>query len=121
MSEQDDAQPVPQAWRPTLKAIVAALASGDFELSSSVEGVEQPSAATAAQIRDYLADYGGTLDELPDASWQTSLWQRTSPRSGNLVVDLWTVESGRSDMVLEVSVDIVAGTPRFLVHAVHVP
>lgn len=125
MSEEEGvgegAQLVPGGWRPTLKAVVAAFAAGDYELSAGIEGVERPTAATAAQIRDYIADYGGTLDELPEASWQTSLWQRATPDSGNIIVDLWTVESGRSDMVLDVSVDIVAGSPKFTVHSVYVP
>jgi hypothetical protein len=55
--------------------------------------------ATAEQIRRYLADYGCTLVELPEDTWQTSVsqWMETH---WEVLVDLWTAEEGRSDLVL---------------------
>lgn len=95
--------PVPTVWRETLRQIVAALAEGDFQLSRGIRGVAPVSAETATQIRDYVGDYGATLVALPEASWNSSIcigygdhWM--------LLVDLWTVEEGPSDLVLQAKV-----------------
>ncbi len=66
------AHPVPLAWRPTLQNIVEAFVAGDFGLERGVALVAPVSAATAKQIRDYVADYGATLAPLPEETWKTS-------------------------------------------------
>ena len=92
------AHPVASAWRPTFRSIVKTFASGDYSLRAPVPGV-RVDASTAAQIEAYLSDYGETLDELPDDTWDTSVSQWMG-RHWDVLVDLWTVESGESDLVL---------------------
>lgn len=66
-------------------------------------------------------DYGAvTLISLPDESWDTSvaLWSGDRWRC---LVDLWTEEEGRSDLVLDIDVFENGPGYRFCVHLVYVP
>jgi hypothetical protein len=78
-------------------------------------------AATQKQITEYVADYGETLDELPEETWTTSVAQWTGPL-WDVLVDLWTKESGKSDLVLHARVfEEGPGEYRIVVDSVHVP
>lgn len=93
---------VATAWRPKLTEIVSALASGDFELRR-VDLVEPITAKQANQMRSYLQAYGETLVELPEQAWITSASQWMDGY-WDILVDLWTRESGPSDLALSVRV-----------------
>jgi hypothetical protein len=115
LSEQ---RPIPIAWRQTFREIVGAFAATDYRLTE-IPGVEPVSTETAAQIQRYIADYGATLVPLPEESWESSvcIW------AGNYwdtLIDLWTQEEGRSDLVLHAQ---VTEAPSFSVkvHLVYVP
>ena len=77
-------------------------------------------AKIASQIRDYLADYGGTLVSLPTEAWDTSvcIWNGDH---WSALVDLWTKEEGRSDLVLQVRISEAGAGFRTAVHLVYVP
>jgi hypothetical protein len=113
-------QPIPLAWRPTLREIVRVFAKLDYRLESGVAGVEPVSAELAEQIRSYLADYGATLVELPDDTWETSVAQWYDPH-WDFLLDLWSAEEGRTDLVLSGRVSETANTYRFTLHLVYVP
>ena len=71
---KDEVQrPIPTAWRPVLAAVVAAFVRGDYGLRCPVAGVRTVSEETAAQIREYVQDYGARLTALPDEAWQSSV------------------------------------------------
>lgn len=112
--------PIASAWRPTLREIVKALAHGDYMVARGIPSVAPPSQATANQIRDYVRDYGETLAELPDEAWGTSVSQWMESH-WDVLVDLWTVESGPSDLVLSARIFEHAGGFRFEIDSVHVP
>ena len=84
-------------------------------------GVEPISLRTRDQIATYVRDYGETLTVLPgeawnisEAQWMVGYW--------DCLVDLWTEESGASDLVLFVRVtELESGAYRFAVTSVHVP
>lgn len=120
VKDQNVAYPVADAWRPPLRQIVKALAEGDYDLSRSIPSTAPVLKATANQIRAYITDFGEALAELPDESWDTSVsqWMGTH---WEVLVDLWTVESGRSDLVLYVRVFEVDNGFRFEVDSIHVP
>ena len=121
MRDSDAAHPVPGAWRPMLREVVRRLARGDYALAGDgIPGVAPVTAPVAAQIRDYVADYGATLVELPEDAWQTSVVQWTGAR-WDLLVDLWTAEEGRSDLVLGAEVVETADGPLLMVNLVYVP
>jgi hypothetical protein len=103
-----------------LRAVVRCFVQGDYRLTWGVPGVEQVSAETAEHVRDCLVDYGATLVDLPDDTWQTSVAQWTGTH-WNILVDLWTAEEGRSDLVLAGNVVDSSTGPRLTVHMVYVP
>lgn len=115
------AHPIANAWRATLRDIVRAFVDGDFALTQGVRSVAPVPAATANQVRKYISSYGETLSELPEETWDASIsqWMGTH---WDVLVDLWTVESGRSDMVLSVRIYESDGDGfRVEVDSVHVP
>ena len=118
--DEEQAHPVAGVWRPTLRDIVKAIAEGDYGLSRGIATVGQVSNATADQIRAYVSHYGETLTELPDDTWNSSVsqWMMTH---WEVLVDLWTIESGRSDLVLNVFVFETGDGFRFEIDSVHVP
>jgi hypothetical protein len=118
VKDLDRAHGIPSAWRPILQAVVKAFAAGDFALKDCP--VAPVSAATAKRMAANVASYGETLSELPTSTWTTSVsqWMGTH---WELLVDLWTVESGASDLVLSVRVFEADGGFRFEVESVHVP
>jgi|SRR5688572_11586416 hypothetical protein len=119
VKDGDSTHPIASIWRPTLEAIVQALARGNFSLSG-VPSVAPVSKSTAKHMRDYIADYGETLAPLPAATWRSSFAQWLDGL-WDITVDLWTKESGRSDMVLSSQVFEVDDGYRFKVHMVYVP
>lgn len=120
VKDGDSERPIPTAWRATLKRIVDAFASGDYALEGSIPGVEPVQAETASQIRGYLARYGATLVSLPEQAWETSVCMWYGDH-WSLLVDLWTREEGRSDLVLDAKVTEAGSGFRMKVHLVYVP
>lgn len=84
LKDPDTAHPIPEAWRPVLGRIVEALTQGDYELSTPLASVAPLSPSTSEQIREYLADYGATLIDLPDETWQTSVCEWMGPPRGSV-------------------------------------
>lgn len=120
LKDEDAAHPVASAWRATLGDIVRAFVANDYALRRRPNSVAPVSSADADQIREYIADYGETLIELPDDTWNTSVSQWMGEH-WDVFVDLWTVESGASDMVLSVRVFEVEVGFRVEVGLVYVP
>ena len=101
--DEDMERPIPTAWRKPLREIVDAFVIGEFGLEKGVKGVSPVSADTASHIRSYINDYRATLVALPEATWRSStcIWYGDH---WNALVDLWTQEEGRSDLVLHVRI-----------------
>ncbi|UXH76489.1 DUF7668 domain-containing protein [Roseateles amylovorans] len=116
----DRPHPVAAAWRPLLRDIVRCFAHGDYALSAGISGVEPISAGIAEQIRAYITEYGARLTELPEAAWQSSVSQWYDPH-WEVLVDLWTVEEGPSDLVLKARVRETDSGDRITVEMVYVP
>lgn len=112
--------PIPSAWRPLFGKIVDAFVEHDYKLNSDISGVRPLSAAAAAQVEDYIRDYGVTLVALPDEAWSSSvcIWAGCH---WDVLVDLWTAEEGASDLVL--SARVIEAEPGFSVQVqlVYVP
>jgi hypothetical protein len=85
-----------------------------------VDGVAPVPSATADQMRRYVADYGATLVELPEESWETSVSQWYGSH-WDVLVDLWTKEEGRSDLVLFCNVRESAAGYLITLESIHVP
>ncbi|MFA6112457.1 MAG: hypothetical protein WC729_00630 [Sphingomonas sp.] len=117
--DEEREYPVPSLWRRKLREIVAALHERNYALDG-IADVEQPGNDTSTLIAEVIQDYGCTITVLPDESWETSVcsWQVTY---WDVLVDLFTVEEGRSDLVLQVNVVEQADRFLFKVHLVYVP
>jgi hypothetical protein len=120
LKDEEAEHPIAAAWRPMLREVVRAFVEGDYGLAGGVAGVEPVSRAKAEHIRAYVAEYGATLIDLPDDTWRTSVAQWMGKR-WDILVDLWTAEEGRSDLVLEGWVEETDGRPRLTIHMVYVP
>ena len=113
------AHPVPRVWRPTLAAIVEALARGDFACAGLRPAVTCPR-RTQRQIRATLDAWGARLVAVPAATWRTSIahWM---DGWWDVLVDLW-LDDGPCDLVLFVRVfERDAATYRFELLSLHVP
>jgi hypothetical protein len=120
IKDETAAHPIAVEWRPTFCEIVRAFVERDYSLSRGVRQVRQVSIQTANQIRDNVAAYGATLMELPEEAWQTSCAQWMHGH-WDVLVDLWTAEEGRSDLVLDARVFETDGGFQIEVHLVYVP
>jgi len=120
IKDEDRAHPIADAWRPVLREIVRALVEGDYALSRTVPSVAPVAKKTAEQTRAYVADYGEELVELPDDTWTTSVCQWMGTR-WDVLLDLWTRDSGASDLVLGLRVFEADAGFRFEVQLLYVP
>ncbi|MCX2920658.1 hypothetical protein ORK51_10785 [Stenotrophomonas rhizophila] len=108
---------VPQAWRPTLAGIVDALIQGG---EPSLPQVTLQAPDVWASALESIRAYGAHLKRLPDESWNSSvcIWYGDF---WNVLVDLYTEEEGRSDLVLQAHVYEVGDGYRYEVVLVYVP
>ncbi|MFL6677323.1 MAG: TOTE conflict system archaeo-eukaryotic primase domain-containing protein [Burkholderiaceae bacterium] len=120
VKDGDREHPIAGAWRPMLCEVVRCFVDGDYALSRGVDGVDPVSSETEEHIRAYVADYGATLVELPEETWRTSVAQWYGS-FWDVLVDLWTAEEGRSDLVLQGRVTESEVGTRFSIHMVYVP
>lgn len=120
MKDEENAHPIAEEWRTTIREIVRALAEGDYEIVRGIPSVSTPSKKRVEQMRNYVAEFGEALAELPDEAWRTSVsqWMGTH---WELLVDLWTHETGRSDLTLNLRVFEDEGGYRFELDSLHVP
>ena len=101
--DEDNQLPIPSEWRQLFVDIVNSFVSKDYLISSGLDGVSPVSQETAAQIEEYINDYGETLIALPGETWESSicLWMGDS---WDILIDLWTESEGRSDLALSATV-----------------
>lgn len=120
VKDEDESHPIAEAWRPRLREIVRALVEGDYAVARGLPSVVPPSQATADRMRAYVGDFGETLAELPDEAWDSSVsqWMGTH---WDVLVDLWTLESGNSDLVLTLRIFEAGKEFRFEIDSLHVP
>ncbi|CAL2083991.1 conserved protein of unknown function [Tenacibaculum sp. 190524A05c] len=100
---EEEELPIPHIWRPIFKEIVKAFVKGDYNLISEIKNVNPISNETAKQIRDYIEDYGEELVELPNETWNSSVYICYGDY-WNVLIDLYTKEEGLSDLVLNAEV-----------------
>jgi len=112
--------PIPHLWRPTFKAIVSAFVKKDYKLNSGVKNVNPVSNDTAQQIKEYIEEYGEELIELPEETWNSSVYISYG-NYWNILIDLFTKDEGRSDLVLNAEVREINGSYVFEINLVYVP
>jgi hypothetical protein len=120
LKDESVERPIPTAWRSAIRDIVQAFSAGDYRLEAGVATVEPLTAEAAAQVQESVHAYGATLVPLSEETWQSSvcLWYGDHWEA---LVDLWTREEGRSDLVLHCRVLESAQGFFISVHLVYVP
>jgi hypothetical protein len=121
MALMDDAEhSVPELWRAKFAEIAAALAEGDFKLSTSqVSGVDPIDQETADLIAANVTAYGDGLAPLHEATWEHSIY-RWMDGYWQVLVDLSTTNEPVSDLTLHAKV-YEADCSRLTIDSVHVP
>lgn len=117
---EEEELPIPHIWRPTFKAIVDAFVQKDYVLSSGINNVKPVLENTGEQIKEYIEDYGEVLIELPDETWNTSVYIYYG-NYWNVLIDLYTEGEGLSDLVLNVEVSQKNTAYLFDIKMVYVP
>jgi hypothetical protein len=112
--------PVPSGWRPVFCGIVRDIAGGDFEFDDGDPQVLPIDVKTKNQIIRYVSEYGENIVNVPEESWKTSVCQWMGSH-WQVLIDLWTSESGRSDLVLSACVIEDGAQYRFRIDGVYVP
>ena len=122
MPVKDDhaAHPIASQWREPLRTLVDAIAEHDHARARSIPSVAPLTPQLADRIQKNVAAYGETLTTLPDETWATSVAQWTDDH-WDILVDLWTAESGASDLVLHARVFEAHDGFQIVVDSVHVP
>lgn len=112
-------QPIPTEWRSQLIQIVEAIGTNDFSLIDASFTIRSITQSDRIRISQNIEDYGCELISLPDETWKTSAcqWMRGY---WDVLVDLYTVEEGRSDLILSVRVYEQDSGFQFEVMSVHV-
>ena len=100
---EEEEGPIPHVWRPIFKDIVNAFVNKDYNLSSGIKNVNPVSKSTADQIREYIEDYGEELVQLPEETWETSIYICYGDY-WNIIIDLFTKGEGLSDLALNAEI-----------------
>lgn len=120
LKDVDGQRPIPSVWRNTFIDVVDAFRRSDFSLAGGVAGVHPLSQETATRIASNIKSYGAQLAALPDESWQTSACQWMG-NYWDVLVDLFTIEEGASDLTMAVRVYEEGATYVFEIQSVYVP
>ena len=87
--------------RDTVRRLVEMLVVGDYH---GLERASQGRRLTAEQLRQAVEEYGRELRMPPELVFDdldVVGIEGAAPRAWSVLVDLWTVEEGRSDLTLE--------------------
>lgn len=121
--------PIPLPLRPALAQVVDRVAAGDFEALKASGADPYPDSDLGLWIREYgrpsesTEQGGATLISLPDEAWEYAevIYEDPGPpRRWGVVIDLWTVEEGRSDLSMEADVVETSTGLRVLILNIHV-
>lgn len=120
LKDEQSQHAVPSEWRNVFSSIVEAFKEGDFTLTRNILGVRPISEKDAQSIAENIQDYGAQLASLPEEAWHTSVCQWMGGY-WDVMIDLHTVEEGRSDLILSARVYEEDSTYFFDIHLVYVP
>ena len=91
----------PLKIRDTAHHLVGMLVAGDY---AALEGASRGRRLTAEELRQAVEEYGRELRMPPEPVFDNLdviEIEGATPRAWSVLVDLWTVEEGRSDLTLE--------------------
>ena len=119
LSKEAGEHPIPEEWRPRLRAIANALADGDYRLARhNIQGVRPIDEETASYLEDNVAAYGDGFVSLDGSTWERSIYVWMDGH-WDVVVDLTTSNERVSDLTLHARIHESDGSVE--IWSVHVP
>lgn len=120
IKDEENELPIPHIWRSVFCQIVKSFSKNDYLINSTLPNVLPLSFDDAKLIQEYIESYGEKLAELPPTAWDSSiyLWMRSY---WQVLIDLWTIGEGQSDLVLSAKVYEADKEYCFKVEMVYVP
>jgi hypothetical protein len=120
IKDEENELPIPQVWRDVFCQIVKSLSNKDYLVNSTISNVPSLSISDSKHIEDNIESYGEELTELPPETWDSSiyLWMGTH---WDVIIDLWTLGEGQSDLVLSAKVYETNNQYTFKIEMVYVP
>lgn len=96
----EEEQPIPNIWRNTFSLIVSAIKNKDFNELNEIQNLKPIEIEDFNLIIDNIHDYGCELTDLPIEAWESSVCILDRENAWTAIVDLYSVEEGRSDLIL---------------------
>jgi hypothetical protein len=109
---------VPERFRSAITDAVALIAAGDITALQHHPQIRMKGQDPLTWIRDYPA----TLTPLPAETWDTAdaIQHQQHPSTWSLVIPLWTLQEGRSDLSLEATAQDLTDGPLITIDDIHV-
>jgi hypothetical protein len=111
-------QAVPERFRVAIAEAIALIAAGDMTALRRHPGIRIPGQDPLTWVRDYPA----TLTTLPAEAWDIAdaIQRQQHPSTWSLVIPLWTLQEGRSDLSLEATAQDLADGPLITIDDIRV-
>ena len=113
-------RPIPTAWRSTFRDVINCIAAGNREILNANTAIIKVTTEDWSRFQDNIQAYGATLAPLSEETWKTSscIWYGTY---WGALIDLWTREEGRSDLVLDARITPIVTGILIEIHLIYVP
>lgn len=121
VQKNDDENPIPNVWRNTLYQIIEALKDENYSVLIAIPNVTSLSKDEVKQMTLNIKDYGAHLINLSEETWSTSVCRWQGGNVWDLLIDLYTREEGKSDLVLAVRIFEEGVEYRFSILDIYVP
>lgn len=113
--------PIPTIWRDTIILIVDAFKDKDFAGLNTITNVELIDLEYASELAEYIVDYGAHLISLSKDTWNTSVCLYMEDEFWKAIIDLFTAEEGRSDLILDLHIFKKQNQFEFQINGIYVP
>lgn len=113
--------PIPTIWRDTIILIVDAFKDKDFAGFNTITNVELIDLEYASELAEYIVDYGAHLISLSKDTWNTSVCLYMEDEFWKAIIDLFTAEEGRSDLILDLHIFKKQNQFEFQINGIYVP
>ena len=113
--------PIPSLWRDCIIQSVEAFKDKDFGRLNTLPSVQCIDLAYASEIAENIDAYGAHLISLAEESWHTSVCIYMENESWKAIIDLFTVEEGRSDLIIDLFIFKKENQFIFQINNIYVP
>ena len=113
--------PIPSIWRDCIIQIIEAFKDKDFGRLNTLPSVQCIDLAYASEIAENIDAYGAHLISLAEESWHTSVCIYMENESWKAIIDLFTVEEGRSDLIIDLFIFKKENQFIFQINNIYVP